>query len=33
MSASEIKILVTGARGFIGLALLPLLAKAYGGSS
>ena len=33
MSASEIKILVTGARGFIGRALLPLLAKTYGGSA
>lgn len=33
MNASEIKILVTGARGFIGRALLPLLAKTYGGSS
>ena len=33
MNASQIKILVTGARGFIGRALLPLLAKIYGGSS
>lgn len=33
MSASEVKILLTGARGFIGRAILPLLANTYGGAS